>query len=68
LKLYPRLDRARPQAMGSAGFPWANRLGADGDKIQLMNVCCHVGRTHDERLYFASPALMDQVRRCVLGP
>jgi hypothetical protein len=68
LKLYPRVDHRGAQALGYTGFPWPHQLDANAAKLEQQNVCCYVGRTHEEHRYFASSAIMSQVRRHVLGP
>jgi hypothetical protein len=43
LRLYPRLcGRGGPQALGSAG-----PLGPDGEKLEVLDVSCSVGKRHD---------------------
>lgn len=69
LRLYSRFDR-RPgaQALGYTGFCWTSRLGENAERLEQTNVCCRIGRTHDEQAYFASEANMRQMRDVLLAP
>ncbi len=58
--------RSRPQALGSTAFPWLSELGEDASRIEQQNVCPQIGNNHDMRAYFASPHVIDEMRRCVL--
>ncbi len=69
LRFYPRLDRGRgAQALGYSGFCWTSRLGENAERLEQTNVCCRIGKTHDEDAYFASEANMRAVREILLAP
>jgi hypothetical protein len=68
LRFYPRLDRRRgPPALGYSGFCWTSRLGEHAERFEQTNVCCRIGKTHEEDAYFASEANMHAVRDIVLA-
>lgn len=64
LKLYPRIDRRRPQAMGYRGIAGLGSL--DQQRVQQQNVQCLVGRTHDVSRYFDSSTVMHRARQTLL--
>jgi len=66
LKLYPRIDRRRPQALGYRGIAGLGRL--DPQRVQQQNVRCLVGKTHDVSRYFNSPTVMLRARQTLLPP
>jgi hypothetical protein len=66
LKLYPRIDRRRPQALGYRGIAGLGSL--DSQRIQQQNVQCLLGRTHDVSRYFHSPTVMQRARQTLLPP
>ena len=69
LRFYPRLDRRRgAQALGYTGFCWTSRLGENAERLEQTNVCCRIGKTHDEDAYFASEANMRAMRDILLTP
>lgn len=69
LRFYPRLDRrSRAQALGYTGFCWSASLGEDAWRLEQTDVCCKIGRTHDEQAYFASGAIMCRVSETLLAP
>ena len=64
LKLYPRIDRRRPQALGYRGI--AGLGGLDSQRVQQQNVQCLLGKTHDVSRYFHSPTVMQRARQTLL--
>jgi hypothetical protein len=67
LRMYRFVERrSRPQALGYTAFPWLSELGEDASRIEQQNVSPQIGNNHDMRAYFASPEVMDELRRCVL--
>lgn len=69
LRFYPRLDPRRPaHALGYTGLVRPARLGQDAERLEQANVCCQIGKTHDEQAYQASETLMRRVRESLLGP
>jgi hypothetical protein len=69
LRFYSRLDRGRgAPALGYSGFCWTSRLGENAERLEQTNVCCQIGKTHDEDAYFASEANMRAVREILLAP
>jgi hypothetical protein len=69
LRFYPRLDRrSGAQALGRTGFCWTASLGDDAWRLEQANVCCEIGKTHDEDAYFASDAVMCRVGETLLVP
>ena len=69
LRFYPRLDRcSRAQALGYTGFCWPASLGEDAERLEQSNVCCEIGKTHEERAYLASAAIMGRVSETLLAP
>ena len=69
LRFYPRLDRRqRAQALGYTGFCWAASLGDEAWRLEQRNVCCQIGKTHDELAYFASHTVMARVSDALLAP
>ena len=70
LRFYPRLDRRRgprrwatPVSAGRAA--WARTP----ERLEQANVCCRIGKTHDEHAYFASEANMRaESARSLLAP
>jgi hypothetical protein len=58
LRRYPHLERGRgPEAMGFTGPACVGNLGADGAKLEVLNVSCEVGRRHDVELYMGAGSL-----------
>ncbi len=69
LRFYPRLDRRCPaQALGYTGFDWPASLGDDAWRLEQADVCCEIGKTHDEHAYLASDAVMRRVSETLLAP
>jgi len=69
LRRYPRLDPGcSGQALGYTGLGRPGRLGQDAERLEQANVCCQIGKTHDERAYFASETLMRRARETLLAP
>jgi hypothetical protein len=69
LRFYPRLEGRRgPQALGYTGFCWRASLGDEAWRLEQTNVCCEIGKTHDEFAYFGSQAVMCRVSEALLGP
>lgn len=67
LRMYRFVERrSRPQALGYTAFPWLSELGEDASRIEQQNVSPQIGKNHDMRMYFASPEVMSELRRCVL--
>jgi hypothetical protein len=67
LRYYPRVERRRSApALGYTGFGGRRSLGEDAWRLEQANVCCQIGKTHDERAYFASETIMRQVRETLL--
>ncbi|TVS09294.1 MAG: hypothetical protein EA424_27495 [Planctomycetaceae bacterium] len=64
LKLYPRIDRRRPQALGYRGIAGLGRL--DPQRVQQQNVQCLLGKTHDVSRYFHSPTVIQRARQTLL--
>ncbi|GAA5507488.1 hypothetical protein [Novipirellula caenicola] len=61
LHWYPRLNgRGGPPALGAVGMA-TSCLGAERDKVQLMNVSRSVGKTHSWQAYEGSPQMMARV-------
>jgi hypothetical protein len=59
LRFYTRLDgRGGPQALG-----WAGPLGHDGDKLEVLDVACSVGKKHDWYRYKAAPQVAQRLAR-----
>jgi len=55
LRFYPLMyGRGGPHAMGFCG---PDCCGCMGDKLELLNLTCEVGRNHDWDVYFCSPSL-----------
>ncbi len=68
LRLYPKLDRHHPaSALGYTGFPWPAALIDNAWRVEQANVCCQIGKTHDERAYSGCPLVMARVRAVLLG-
>lgn len=69
LRFYPRLDRcSRTQALGYTGFCWPASLGEEAGRLEQCDVCCEIGKTHEERAYLASAAIMRRVSETLLAP
>ncbi len=67
LRMYRFVDRrSRPQALGYSALPRLSELGEDASRIEQQDVCPQIGNNHDMRAYFASPAVMDELRPCIL--
>lgn len=58
LRWYPLLwRRGGPEALGYSGPACCGTSVSEGNKLELLNVACEVGREHDWNLYLASPSL-----------
>lgn len=69
LRFYPRLERrSRAQALGYTGFCWPASLGDEAWRLEQTDVCCEIGKTHDEQAYLASAAIMARVSETLLAP
>jgi hypothetical protein len=69
LRRYPRLDPScSAQALGYTGLARPVRLGQDAERLEQANVCCQIGKTHNEQAYFASETLMRRARELLLAP
>jgi hypothetical protein len=54
--------------LGYTGLVRPARLGQDAERLEQANVCCQIGKTHDEQAYQASETLMRRVRESLLEP
>ena len=64
LKRYPLMYRRRgPEALGYVGPAGTPQCGQEQGKIELLNVACSVGKTHDWDCYQADPALRSRLAR-----
>lgn len=69
LRLYPRLDpRSSAAALGYTGLLRPTRLGQDAAQFEQANARYQIGKTHDERAYFASEILMQRMREALFAP
>lgn len=55
-------SRCGPDALGYTGPACCGSLGGDAQKLEVVDVSCQVGRTHDWDLYFGAGAV-----QCRLG-
>jgi hypothetical protein len=67
LKRYPKIDRGGgPDALGYSCLVCPGQLGAEQQKLVLLNLCGEVGRHHELDCYLASPSLRARLASCVM--
>jgi len=57
--------RSKPAALGYTGMYLDEDVAIS---IDQSNVCCLVGRSHDEDRYLNSPSIVEEARQALLGP
>jgi hypothetical protein len=57
-----------PEALGYSGLACPECLGDDQARIDTMDVCCVLGKSHQYDKHVASNLVLAATRNCVLWP